>query len=136
MRKPLNKPCKHPLCPDAGPCKKAKPPAPRKPIQRKNRTPLKRKKRINPTSAKQKQRLCTYSTLRKQFLKEGDLCELRTPVCTSIATCIHHVRGRVIHLLNTDTWLQSCIPCNGWVESNHKKAEAMKLKMSKFKDGQ
>jgi hypothetical protein len=70
--------------------------------------------------------------MRKDYLNEGDLCELRTPVCANMATCVHHVRGRVIHFLNKDTWMKSCQPCNDWVESNHAEAEKMGLKKSKF----
>lgn len=125
MKKPTTKTCNHPCCSDTE-CRKSKP--------KKNRTPLKRsKKRINPYSKKREVINREYATLRKQFLTEGDLCELNTPDCTGLATCIHHVRGRILHLLNKNTWKRSCIPCNDWVEANHKLATEMGLKESKFK---
>jgi hypothetical protein len=118
------KQCKHPTCGQT--C--------RRPKKTVIRTLLKRsQKPINPYSKKRQSINREYSALRKQFLKEGDLCELNTPDCTGLATCIHHVRGRTLHFLNTDTWKRSCTPCNNWVEANHKQAADMGLKKSKFK---
>lgn len=116
------KPCKHPCCSDAGPCRKAKPKPRRKPI-----------KRLSKKRAKQEK---IYSTLRKQYLEEGDLCELRTPDCTNMATCIHHVNGRTVHFLNKKTWMKSCVPCNSWVERNHLEAQGKGLKKSKFENAE
>lgn len=94
--------------------------------------PKPRRQRIKPYSRKRQKDNRTYSALRKQFLSEGDLCELRTPDCTNIATCIHHVNGRTVHFLNKRTWMKSCVPCNNWVEANHAEAEKKGLKKSKF----
>lgn len=113
---PGKRECKHPCCGSV--CRKKKP----KPLR----------KRIAPVSKKRAKDNRKYSTLRRDYLKEGDLCELRTPDCINLATCIHHVNGRTIHFLNGSTWKKSCVPCNNWVESNHGKAEQMGLKKSKF----
>lgn len=111
------KECNHPTC--GSKCRREK--------------KVKRRKPIRHFSVKRERINREYSRKRKEFLKDGDLCELRTPVCANMATCIHHVRGRVLNLMNKKTWKKSCQPCNNWVEQNHAKATRMGLKKSKFK---
>jgi hypothetical protein len=112
------KQCNHATC--DGPCRR---PAKPKPLRRK----------IKRFSVKRERENREYSKARAEFLKDGDLCEMKTPACTAMAVCIHHVRGRVLNLMNKKTWKKSCQPCNDWVEANHAKAEKMGLKKSKFK---
>lgn len=133
------KPCRHPCCPDAGPCKKVKPPAPRKPIQRKPipkkvRTPLKRsKKRINPISAKQKLRLRYYSTLRKQFLSANPICRPKFDGCSFHSTDVHHGAGRIgNNLLDTSTWIEVCRSCHQWIETHPKEAKDLGFSKSRL----
>lgn len=112
MEAPRNKPCRHPLCPDNGPCRKSKP--------KKPRTPLKRsKKRINPTSAKQHKRISVYRTLRKQFLSAHPNCRAQLAGCSLIATDVHHMAGRIGNeLFNIGTFLPVCRSCHSWIESH------------------
>lgn len=111
------KTCKHPTCSDV--CRRPPKPKPRrKPIAR-----------FSKKRAKQER---SYLVLRKEFLEEGDLCELKTPDCTGLATCVHHVNGRTVHFLNKKSWMKSCVPCNNWVERNHAEAQKSGLKKSKF----
>jgi hypothetical protein len=70
------------------------------------------------------------------FLAKRKKCEIKSPECTKEATCVHHVSGRLKdNLMNQNSWKAACQRCNGWVEDNHAKAEAMGMKKSKFKKG-
>lgn len=68
------------------------------------------------------------------FLAKRKKCEVKSPECTKIATCVHHVHGRLKdNLMNQASWKASCEACNSWVERNHAKAAEMGMKKSKFK---
>lgn len=72
-----------------------------------------------------------YFQNREVFLKTGNgLCELKVPgVCTTKATCIHHVAGREgKKFLDQGGWKRSCHACNSWVEANDSAAREMGLK--------
>lgn len=59
------------------------------------------------------------------FLKAHPKCSIKSPVCTVLATCIHHTQGRGKNeVLNQQTWQPSCQPCNHYVEENHEWAVA------------
>lgn len=54
-----------------------------------------------------------------QFLKKHPFCEINSPVCTKVATCINHKKGRGKNeILNEETWEASCTACNGYIEEN------------------
>lgn len=130
--------CRHATC---GPvCRRPKkPPAPRKPIQRKPipkkvRTPLKRsKKRINPYSQKRVKINRVYSALSKQFVSDNPYCKIKSPECTGRTEGPHHPEGR---LGNKLTDLESCIPacnaCNLYVEVHDSWARERGFKKSRL----
>ena len=63
------------------------------------------------------------------FLQKFPLCQLNTPVCTKIATVIHHSEGRIgTKVTEEKTWMASCVGCNNWVEGNDSDARQMGLK--------
>ena len=64
------------------------------------------------------------------FLQKHKTCQLKTPVCTKKATCIHHTKGRGPNEIKDEsTWKASCTACNLWVEQNHAAAEERGLKV-------
>jgi len=68
----------------------------------------------------------TYSKLRKEFLKNNDLCEAHiTGICTIKATDIHHMKGRGVYYLKQSTWLPVCRSCHIWIEEQPKKAKEL-----------
>lgn len=126
MEKPKNKPCKHILCPDNGPC--------RRPIQKKNRTPLKRsQKRLNPYSRKRAKINRVYSALSKQYVLDNPYCAIKSPVCTGRTQAPHHKRGRIgSNLTDTEHMIPSCNACNGYVEVHDEWARENGFKESRL----
>lgn len=53
------------------------------------------------------------------FLAKNPVCNIKSPVCTKVATCINHTRGREGNVLNVEDWESSCTACNGFIEQNH-----------------
>lgn len=88
-------------------------------------------------SEKQKKVMAELRKLYPVFLEKHPLCEVRlSPDCTKIATCIHHVRGRLKdNLFNVKSWKSCCETCNLRAETHHKEAEEAGMKKSKFKTG-
>jgi hypothetical protein len=114
------KPCKHPCCPDTGPCRKAKPKPKRKPIRRHSKKRAKEER--------------SYSALRKEFLEANPECEAKLKMCRGEATDVHHMVGRVgENLLDTDTWLAVCRPCHLWIESHPEQAKELGLSENRLK---
>ena len=69
-----------------------------------------------------------------KFLKKKPFCEIKSPVCTKVATVIHHAAGRIGEkLLDQKDWMASCPACNGYVEDNDAWAREHGFKKSKFK---
>lgn len=148
MQKPLNKPCKHPTCGTI--CRRPKkPPAPRKPIQRKPipknaRTPLKRAKRINPVSKKQAKRNRRYTTLRKQLFADDNICAVSLlenksqevidlfKDCQYYATDYHHDGGRVGKKLFDMNGHKLCRSCHSIIERSPKIAVALGFSKSRL----
>ena len=75
---------------------------------------------IAPVSKKQKQRVAKYSLVRAEYLAEHTSCEARIPVaCTSRATEIHHMAGKIGNLLtDTDNFLPVCRGCHIEIETH------------------
>lgn len=85
-------------------------------------------------SEKMKGIMAAIKPLYKSFLSTKPYCEIRSPVCTSEATCVHHTAGRGMdHLMDTNTWEAACDPCNKYVEANDKWARENGHKYSKHK---
>lgn len=80
-------------------------------------------KRIKTRSKKQAKTMRILKKLYPPFLEARPLCEIKTPVCTGVATCVNHDRGRGANVLNQDDWTPACTACNGWIEEHHAWAE-------------
>lgn len=116
------KPCRHPCCPDTGPCRKAKPRILRK--------------RLNPVSKKQGKRNREYSKERKRFLEEGDMCEARLEGCTGLATDLHHPLGRIgDRLTDVNKCKKVCRNCHNRIESEPVMAKQLGLSESRLTSG-
>lgn len=57
------------------------------------------------------------------FLAKNPVCNIKSPVCTKVATCINHTRGREGNVLNVEDWESSCTACNSYIESHHSWAQ-------------
>lgn len=91
------------------------------------------KKPLNKKSSKKKAVDKELKKLAPIFLAKHPNCEIKSPVCTGAATIVHHRKGRgKVDVTNVKTFVASCPPCNGWVESNDKKARDQGHKVSKF----
>lgn len=91
-------------------------------------------KQLPKRSEKMKGIMAAIKPLYKSFLKEKPYCEIRSPVCTSAATCVHHTAGRGMnHLMDTNTWEAACDACNLYVEENDKWAKENGHKYSRHK---
>lgn len=115
------KPCRHPLCPDTGPCKKVRATKKRKPIPR--------------FSKKRSRENRKYSTLRKQFLSDNPECMAELEECTGVATEVHHSRGRIgENLLNVGTWKAVCRTCHRAIEERPAMAKELGLSISRLRN--
>ena len=103
----------------------------RTPLKRK--TPLKRSQKplkrspLRKVSPKQSKRLTAYSRLRKDYLNEHPVCQVKG--CANPASDIHHMGDGVgpkrgSNTNNVDTWLATCRPCHVFIESNKSWARA------------
>lgn len=91
-------------------------------------------KEIKKESAKTKDAKKELKKLYPRFLAKNKRCQIKSPVCTKKATCVHHTQGRgEAELLDQKTWKASCEACNGYVEQNHAWAEERGSKVSRHK---
>lgn len=115
------KPCKHPLCPDDGPCRKAKV------------APTWRAK-PKPMSDKRSRELALYRKERIKYLKDHPQCEARLWCCIGSSSEIHHKQGRENELLNDQSkWLAICPSCHRYITDNSHEAIELGLSISKHK---
>lgn len=64
---------------------------------------------------------------------ENKRCKIDSPVCTKVATCVHHVSGRSGPKLKDEKdWMPSCQSCNTWVEENDHEARQMGAKKTRL----
>lgn len=64
---------------------------------------------------------------------ENKYCKIDSPVCTKIATAVHHVAGRTGPKLKDEKdWMACCAACNGWVEENDAEARQMGAKKTRL----
>lgn len=124
MKSCTKKPCKHPCCPDEGPCRKLRTPKKRVPLPR-------QKSKINAFSAKRTVENRKYSTESKEWLKSRPKCEINAPGCTLIAVCVNHRKGRGKLLRNQRFWEASCAHCNIYIESHDEWARQNGHKISR-----
>ena len=85
--------------------------------------PVKRKS-VNQVSENGKDTKSMLKRLYAVYLAKRTKCKIKSPVCTGEAICVHHTRGRSAqYLLDQETWLPSCVPCNLYVEQYPKWAK-------------
>lgn len=72
-----------------------------------------------------------YNTVRKLWMVGRTKCQAQLPVCTVIASQVHHMEGRdtIERLLDTNKWMAVCPPCHRWITDHSKEAIAMGLSM-------
>jgi len=81
--------------------------------------PAKQPKPINKESDKMKDVKAILKKEYPKYLKTRPFCNIKSPVCTKIATVVNHTRGRGRdEILNKDTWEPSCVHCNTYIESH------------------
>lgn len=87
-------------------------------------------KRVSNKRAKQ---LRLYNKQRKRILEDNNECKAKLPMCTNIATTIHHIAGRMGDRLNDeDNMIPLCMPCHEWVETHPKEAKQLGLSKSRI----
>lgn len=95
---------------------------------------VKPSKTLNKESSKMTEVKKELKKLYTMFLAKRSKCEIKSPECTKVATCIHHKKGRgKDELMNQKTWMASCERCNGYVEEHHKWAAEKGFKVSRHK---
>lgn len=81
--------------------------------------PLRRKTRLKPRSDKTAARDAIYAVQRYAYLSRNPFCvakPLGFGSCSTWATDVHHLRGRVGALmLDEGWWAALCRPCHSWV---------------------
>jgi len=58
-----------------------------------------------------------YVKLVAAFLFENPWCQIKSPLCTGRADCVHHAKGRGALLCIVQYWFASCHLCNGYLET-------------------
>ena len=88
------------------------------------RSPIKKKPFfIKPIADKRAKQLKLYSLLKKQFLVDHPICQIKGLHCQTIATEIHHSGGRENELLlDISKFKASCHNCHHEITENSKKA--------------
>ena len=67
------------------------------------------------------------------FLKTRSFCRIKSPVCTKVASVVHHLKGRTPDLILDETYFcEACPECNAFVESNDAWARERGFKLSKY----
>lgn len=90
-----------------------------------------KQKRIPHSSLKRKVKDKEYAKLRKVFLTERSVCEIRIPtICQYTATDVHHTKSgadRNEFYLDVSTWMAGCRACHQWVHTISKEAKELNL---------
>jgi len=77
-------------------------------------------------SDKQKAIDKAYTLMRKAYMTQNPLCNIKIPgVCTGPSCDVHHTAGRGIQTLVQATWVATCRECHNYCHSNP--LEARKL---------
>lgn len=79
----------------------------------------KKPNKISAYSTKRKELNKIYDKEARKFREENPKCGINSPNCIHRTQGVHHKRGRGKYLLDKDTWLPACNPCNHYVEANH-----------------
>jgi hypothetical protein len=65
-----------------------------------------------------------YSKLRKEYLIENPICQIRLQCCTFTATEIHHTESRGIRINKVESFLSSCPECHRFLHDKLSAKEA------------
>jgi hypothetical protein len=77
-------------------------------------------------SDKQKAIDKAYTLMRKAYMTQNPLCNVKIPgVCTGPSCDVHHMEGRGIQTLVQSTWVATCRECHSWVHLNNKQARIL-----------
>lgn len=80
----------------------------------------KKRKWMKPRTKKKAKEYRELGKIVGPFLEEHPYCEIRSPDCTHLATCVHHVKGRAEDVvLDPEYHKACCSPCNHYVENHH-----------------
>jgi hypothetical protein len=124
--------CKHPTCGDT--CRR---PTKEKKLYTIKRTPITRKPcKIKPVSKKRSKQNEEYLKQKETRFDPWTECEIKSPVCTFLATVEHHTNGRENErLLIIEDRKKSCAACNIWIETSDGTAWAYEHGHKKRKHG-
>jgi len=102
-------------------------------IKAEPRKPLRRGGKPKGRSEKMRGVISALRPLYDAFMKDKEECEIKSPVCTGRAECVHHVEGRGIKvILDQSKWKASCGACNGYVEVKDAEAKEKGHKKSRL----
>ena len=75
--------------------------------------------KLKQKSDKQKAIDKAYSLMRKVYMSQNPLCNIKIPgVCTGPSCDVHHMEGRGIQTLVQSTWVATCRECHSWCHLN------------------
>ena len=96
--------------------------------------PTVKQKPIRPRSPKRASQEAEYSAKRKVFLTKHPMCQMNLPgICTTYATDVHHMKGRIGDLLlDEQFWKAGCRACHDYVEKHPKEAKEMGLSLNRL----
>ena len=96
---------------------------------------VKRQKPIAPRSSKRAKQEREYLKKRSSYLLSSPLCKAKLQnICTTHATDVHHMQGRIGNLLTDETkFLAVCRACHDWIETHPIEAKEMGFSISKTK---
>lgn len=104
--------------------------------QAKNLTskPAKKQKPIAPRSPKRAKQEREYLKKRSSYLLSSPLCNAKLQnICTTHATDVHHMQGRIGNLLTDETkFLAVCRACHDWIETHPKEAKELGYSISRI----
>jgi hypothetical protein len=85
--------------------------------QKPKTTPLSSK--LKQKSDKQKAIDKAYTLMRKVYMTQNPLCNIKIPgICTGLSCDVHHMEGRGIQTLVQATWVATCRECHSWCHLN------------------
>ncbi len=91
-------------------------------------TVVKGRKPLNKMSPRRKKESKIYTKLRKQFLAENPVCQMKIQCEGGRATEVHHKKGRGKYYLDVSSWLATCFYCHQWENSHRNQAVELGLR--------
>ncbi len=90
------------------------------------------KKYTNQRTKKQAKTMRALAKGYGPYLEKNPVCAIMSPVCTYVATCVNHKKGRGKNeVLDESTHEPSCEACNFYIEAHHAWAEENGHKVSR-----